>query len=187
MKKKLSVLLVLVLAVAISAYSVGGTYAKYTTTANYTGTANVAKWNIAMKSGDTTLTAGESFSIARTADTNVADERIAPGTTGTFNLQLDATNTEVAFGYTISFTVTNKPTNLKFYSDSSYQNEITATSDVYTVSSNTIGLADAKTTNDTIYWKWEFETTDGDATDTAEGIADQDMTVNVTLTATQVD
>ena len=47
MNKKLTVLSVLVLAIAMTAYSVAGTYAKYTTTQNGgSDSARVAKWKI---------------------------------------------------------------------------------------------------------------------------------------------
>jgi len=201
MKKKLSVLLVLVLAVAISAYSVGGTYAKYTTTANVSGSAQVAKWNIAFNNGSETITDGATFDLGRTLDSNVADKRIAPGTTGSFTFGVSSVGTEVSYSYLVSFTVNNKPSHLKFYSDNSYANEITADGNgVYSVVPATVVAVGASTPeNTTVYWKWDFEgidddTTDTineaqvyDSTDTTEGIASATMSVNATLTATQID
>lgn len=202
MKKKLSVLLVLVLAVAISAYSVGGTYAKYTSTIDVAGTATVAKWAIAMKQGETTLTNNSSFDLIATRkdtldgndEANVAASRIAPGTYGSFGLTVDGTGTEVDFTYTVSFTVTGKPANLKFYSDAAMNTEIVPneTTGVYSMMSDTIAnTAESKISTGTVYWKWVYETTDGDGADTANGIAGGEsgtaMVVNATVTATQVD
>ena len=205
MRGKLSVLAVLILAVAISAYSVGGTYAKYTTTANVTGTATVAKWAVAMKANDTTIEDGDTFDLSATildtdndaAETDVVTGLIAPGTYGEFSVEIDSTGTQVSYGYTVKFTVENAPTNIKFYSDNTYATEITADGDgKYTAVSDTVTVADAATAVNTvpIYWKWVYETADdqssvtaGDIADTTNGIAGASMNVNLTLTATQVD
>jgi len=199
MKKKLSVLLVLVLAVAISAYSVGGTYAKYTTTANVSGSAQVAKWAIAFSDGENTITDGTSFNLGITADANVVSDKIAPGTNGSFTFGVDSTGTEVSYNYLISFTVDNKPTNLKFYSDSAYTNEITAVNGVYTVVNTDVTLGSTVPANTTVYWVWEYDVDDDDTTtetneatvydsaDVTDGIAALEMTVNATLNATQID
>lgn len=193
MKKRMSILAVLVLAVAATAYSVSGTYAKYTSTAEVAGTAQVAKWAIVFKNGENTITDGATFNLGRTADTGVVNEKIAPGTTGSFNFGVNSTGTEVAFSYGISFTVADKPTHLKFYSDSTYSTEITPDgSGVYTVLATTnVAAGTAATPSQTVYWKWAFEddpsTVAYDGVDTTEGVAAATMTVNATLTATQLD
>ena len=193
MKKRMSILAVLVLAVTATAYFVSGTYAKYTSNADVSGSAQVAKWNVTFTDGSNTITDGATFSLGRTADTGVSgDTKIAPGTTGSFTFGVNAADTEVAFVYGISFTVENKPTYLKFYSDSEMTQEITATSGVYTVTANTnVAATDTVAETKTVYWKWVFEdetdATANDATDTTEGIAAATMTVNASLTATQLD
>ena len=198
MKKKLSILAVLLLAVTISAYSVGGTYAKYTTTANVTGTAPVAKWAIAMKSGGQEITT--TFDLVSTrkdtvdsnAEADVAAGKIAPGTYGNFALEVDGTGTEVSFNYGLTFTVTNMPTNLKFYSNADMTTEITATDGVYSITSGTVAVdAESKIAQSTVYWKWVYENAPGetanDEADTTNGLAAANMTVSATVTATQVD
>lgn len=194
MRKRLSILAVLLLAVAISAYSVGGTYAKYTTTANVTGKAPVAKWNVVMKANDTTVSENEEFILSSTiTETDGSDEsevvagKMAPGTRGSFSVELDASNTEVAFDYAISFTLEDAPTNVKFYSDDTYSTEISADSNVYSLAGDTVGLTDTKVINVPVYWQWAYETTNGDATDTSEGVTAADMLVHITYTATQAD
>ena len=54
MKKRLSILAVLLLAITVTAYSVSGTYAKYTSNAAGTSTARVAKWAFQINDNDVT-------------------------------------------------------------------------------------------------------------------------------------
>ena len=203
MKKKLSILAVLLLAVTISAYSVGGTYAKYTTTASVTGTAPVAKWAVALKSGNTVFNGTTTtFDLIGTrkdtkddaAETDVVADKIAPGTYGDFALEVDGTNTEVTYNYSISFTVANPPANLKFYSDEDMTSELTAVNDVYSLDGTVAHDAASKDNTLQVYWKWAYEVGEGaeaiatnDGVDTELGTTPVSMVVTATLTATQVD
>ena len=82
MKKKLTVLAVLFLSIAISAYSVAGTYAKYTTSSDtVTSKARVAKWGLSFEDS-----VDDTVNIFAHSDANVVDNDadgtyvIAPGT-----------------------------------------------------------------------------------------------------------
>ena len=195
MKKKLSILAVLLLAVAISAYSVGGTYAKYTTTANVTGSAPVAKWAFEVTANGEAV-GTENFDLSTTiydtngdaAETDVAEGYIAPGTYGSFDVELDGTGTQVSYTYGVTFTLGDAvPTNIKFYSDEDRQQEIEPVNGVYTAASGTVLVGGTQVNGATIYWMWDYETTDGDADDTADGEAAEPMLVNISFTATQAD
>lgn len=88
-----TVLIVLLLIVTIASL-VLATYAwaKYTSTTNGTATANVAKWNVSFDENMSTFTGSY---------THVTDGTIAPGTNGTFVVEVIPGNTEVCFDYTI--------------------------------------------------------------------------------------
>ena len=49
---------------------------------------------------------------------NVEKNKIASGTQGHFDLELDGRESEVAIDYDIKVAINEKPTNLKFYVDS---------------------------------------------------------------------
>ena len=118
-KKNAILLLVLLLLVAISASYIAGTYAKYTSEIkNNNGTATVAKWAFDTDNTAQTLT----INLAETYDeSTLVDGKIAPGTQGSFNIALSNENSEVGVDFTIKInSITDKPTNLKFYKDSSY-------------------------------------------------------------------
>ena len=93
MKKKTTIFAFLLLAVVLTGVGVMGTYARYQTSQSGTGTANVAKWDVALKQGTNALTSN--FTLALTYDTNefVADNVIAPGrgASGALNVELGGT------------------------------------------------------------------------------------------------
>ena len=196
-KNRTTRLIVLVLFLAIvTAVIISGTFAKYTTSVNGTGSATVAKWSVALKADGADFTEGKTFTLADTTlHDKVVDGKIAPGTDGSFSLAIDATGSEVAIHYVLEISsLSNVPTNLKFYKDSiATENEISVADSKFTIEGD-IALADVGTeVTLPIFWAWPYETgavTDGvaagDTADTTDGIAAKDMTFNVKLTATQV-
>ena len=168
-----SVLLVVIL---LTTCAISATFAKYTATGSGKDTASVAKWEV--KFGDDKLAADTmKFNLFDTiTNTNptagvaksVADNVIAPGTKGEFTVALSNAS-EVAAKYTVAFdTPDNTP--LVF---TVVDAELTGTMEI------------GGTANVTIKWEWPFETTNGDAADTA--FAGSSVEVGVTVTAEQVD
>ena len=86
-------LIVLLLIVTIASL-VLATYAwaKYTTTESGSATAQVANWDVSFTSADDTFTGTYS---------HVVTGKIAPGTTGTFDVTVNPGDTEVCFNYTM--------------------------------------------------------------------------------------
>ena len=182
--KKMSLtIVVLLLVVGVTAGYVASTYAKYTSDlGTKNGTATVAKWAFTSENQSKTL----QINLDETYDENtLVANRIAPGTAGSFSITLSNEQSEVGVDYVLDIgTATNVPTNLKFYSDNTYTTEITNTKRV------TGTLAPGATgENVTIYWKWEYETTNGDAADNTAGTnaasGNAAMTVPITITGTQ--
>lgn len=179
----------------ISTCLVGGTLAKYTSEVTGTGNAIAAKWNVAFKSGDNaetaTQTQTEDFDFADLKDTRskantlVKDGTIAPGSTGVFAVEIDGTDTEVAYDYKITLTTNLKNIPIKFYSDKLMTKEITSGTPL----TGTVDVDAAnKKTSQPIYWKWVTASTDGDISDTTVGkdtAANRQGTFTVKLEATQ--
>lgn len=69
------------------------------------------------------------------------------GTQGSFNMNLDFSNITAPKNYKIYFNSDDVSSGLHFYTDSSYQNEITNINGTYNGSTNPI--------NNTIYWKYD--------------------------------
>ncbi len=182
-KKKNSLLLIiLLLFVVLTGGYVASTYAKYTSTiTGNNGTATVAKWDFEDDNQATTLTIALDQTV--NASTLVAN-RIAPGTSGSFQVALKNTDTEVGVDFVVALgAITGKPTNLKFYKDSSYSTELTPGTSTIT---GQLAAKDGTGVNVPIYWKWDYETANGDATDTSDGEAAASLTIALTITGTQV-
>ena len=176
--------LLLITAIVFSMYA----YAKYKTTLTGKGTATGAKWSFKVN-GQTQTIPDIDLATKMKKVNNVAENKLAPGTEGSFELNLDATGSEVAIDYNIKLIVTEKPTNLRFYTDSSYTKEITSTDGVMNVS-GVMSLEEIKTIQTkTIYWKWAYQTgtaandiVANDKIDTADSKKSVTMTITVTGT-----
>lgn len=188
-KKRNSLLLmVLLLLIVITGLYVVGTYSKYTAEVSGNGNATVAKWDFENDNAITTI----NIDLEENYDeTILSNNRIAPGTAGSFDINLVNTHSEVGVDFTVALgSVTNAPTNIKFYKDSSYTTELTPGTSTIT---GQLEAEDAVGKTVTIYWKWEYETgtvTDGiatgDSADTANGKSGSELTIPVTVKGIQI-
>ena len=186
-KKSMFVILLLLL-VGVSSIYVARTYAKYIGEAEGTGSAVVAKWAFE----DDNATAINNISLEGTADVStLSDGKIAPGTSGSFAINVNNENSEVGVDFTISMgTITDKPTNLKFYKDANHTTEFVPGTTTIT---GQLAAEDATGVDVTLYWAWEYETgtvTDGvatgDAVDTQAGEAATSLSIPITIKGVQV-
>lgn len=199
--KKNKVLLLGIITVFVAIFSltlVSGTWAKYTSTVSGTDTAKVAKWAWKVHDADLTLgttTGSFEFKLFDTVldtangntDTDVKTGTgtpiIAPGTKGSF--ELEVTNaSEVNGTLKVELEQRDATVPLKFSTNGT---DYVSLAELNTSLESTAFGFDATETI-TIYWMWAFEGAEGtDATDTTLGIAGATVTVNATLTFTQVD
>ena len=114
--------LALIVAIILSMYA----YSKYTSTLTGNGTSTVAKWSFKVN-GQTQTIPDIELGETMDAHNNVVTPKLAPGTSGHFDLILDGSGSEVAIDYNIKLAITQKPTNLKFYLDDKYQTPISET------------------------------------------------------------
>lgn len=117
MKKARNILVVTLMLLSVLSFgSVANTYAKYTSTANLSDTAKVAKWDIELSDGTNTQKiweAGTTINIFDHTDPHTLSsvtvdgkttKIIAPGTAGSVNISKKITNkSDVDVKYTISF------------------------------------------------------------------------------------
>lgn len=202
---KLAVLLLALTMIAIM--FVSGTFAKYTSQVSGSDSVVVAKWSIGVITGSTTTEIAVSpsptisFDLFDTikdsdgssAENDVTATKIAPGTTGSFSLQLQ-NSSEVTAKYGITYTVTNTDNvPLKFSTDggSTWSTDLSSLNVDISAASSQIAIG-ATTTAQTVQWKWDYYVDAAtDANDTALGIAAQtsapQVTVSATITVEQVD
>ena len=193
--KLVKVFLIALLIVMVGLILVSGTYAKYTTTFTGSDTATVAKFKV---SSNTTAETFDLFKTAKevdgtTADAEVVNGKVAPGTGGKFDIQL-TNDSEVKVHYAISLKETN---------ESNIPIEYSLDGTTYVTAANfaSISAADlaigSTTQKVSVYWRWAFEgkdstnykTTQTDTTDYTLGTASTAPTVKVEVSTvfTQVD
>ena len=99
-KSKYLVLLLLLLVVCSGLV----TYALFRTNKSGNATVNAARWNIVFKNGETEIEDNFNIQLSNATWTNelgnVASGKIAPGSSATFYITIDATNTETSVDYT---------------------------------------------------------------------------------------
>ena len=197
-KSSMMVRLVAVLAVTMmfTMCFVGGTFAKYTSSATGTDSATVAKWSFKVGETDIATTDTFTFDLFKTikdsdginneTEMNPVDGSIiAPGTQGSFDLVLTNAS-QVTAQYAIDYTVTNNndiPVKFSVDGGTTWTDDL---ADV-TASDSTKLAANSGTTTIKVQWKWDFNGSD-DSFDTALGIGGNAvLTVKAEVTATQVD
>lgn len=182
---------------------VGSTFAKYTSSATGSDTVTVAKWDIQMLDDEgNSVNIGvatentiqfDLFNTIKDYDTTTAEPdvkagKIAPGTGGSFTLEV-ANKSEVNAKYGVTFAVTNDaeiPLEFKV-NDGEWKTSLDAVSDV--------AIAMETGESDVIVsWRWAFErgTNDGEkvtnnAADTLDGVNAPSVTVEATIVVEQVD
>ena len=205
-KSSLMVRLVALLAVAMmfTMCFVGGTFAKYTSSATGSDSARVAKWafkvsnaNIVTENNFTfdlfNNTVKDSGGTSNETDMSPTDGTIiAPGTSGSFDIVLK-NESEVNATYAIDYTVTNTSNiPVKFSIDGTDWKD-----DIHQLNVSDISIAMGGSATVTVHWKWEFYVdSDKDTADTTLGknaaaatLPENAPTITVSakVTATQVD
>ena len=178
-KKKSLLVIVLSLLVGLTAAYVSSTYAKYTSTIDdNNGTVTVAKWAFASDNAAQDLT----INFTDTYDTStLVSGKIAPGTSGSFNIALVNTNTETGVDFTLTLKdATNVPTNLKFYADDTFTTEVALNGTI----TGQLAAGDSTGLSVPIYWKWAYES-GSDSADTADGEAAETLSIVMQLTGVQ--
>lgn len=185
------ILVLSITAVLVISLVAVASYAKYITTINASGNAQVGKWNFRVNDSDNE-NSGE-INLGRksyTANT-ISDGIIAPGTSGEFTIKVDATGTKTGVNYTVGFNnINNKPTNLYFkMGESKYY-------DFESLSSALVGTINAddnqKVKEINIGWAWDYETERNggvdanDKIDTIDGKSANSFSFDIAVTGTQM-
>ena len=170
-KQNLSFMLLVILLISvilcISSFGIA-TWARYRSVTGSNVEAQIAKWSFKVNGEEEQFA---DIDLADTIDfTHVTTDKIAPGTYGSFDLDIDARGSEVSLDYYINISVNEKPTNLKFYSDSGYTTPITISADnkIYLDGEFLISNSPMQEVR-TIYWKWDYRTESLPSTSVLQG------------------
>ena len=96
-KNKVMRLIVALIVIAVALFFISGTYSRYSTTGAGNASIDVAKWSVAIKKGDTSLTSTTQNLTFTVQDNDyVVSNKIAPATTATADIDVYLEGTEVA-------------------------------------------------------------------------------------------
>lgn len=177
------------LAGIVAGVFINNTFSKYINKVSGDGETEIAKWSFKVNQET------EEFATIKLADTydktTLLNGKIAPGTKGSFDLIIDATDSEVGVKYEVDFLEeTNKPTNLIFKSGNK---TVSTIEELESVLTDTINANDTnKVRTLSINWEWPYETgtesqiLNNDKVDTNEGLQALDYSFDVVVTGTQV-
>ena len=191
MTKKKKIVIVLAILAALCILFIGGkTFSKYITEVKGVGTASVAKWNFKVNGTEEEI---QTINLASTINNEtLANNKIAPGTSGNFEIRIDGSNAEVGIDYKIEFlNEKNLPQNLIFkYNGKSYDSIVKLNE----VLNGKINANDEqKQKSFEINWEWPYETgvseteiAKNDKIDTENGKSNLNYTFDVLVTGTQV-
>ena len=169
---------------------VGGTFARYVSTASLSDTVTVAKWDVQLDANTLDYTETATFDFTETwkdsdgnTEEDVMSKYLAPGTKGSFDLLVE-NKSDVTAEYKIEFNfsaLNDLPLNI------TYKLNGTETTAAALATFTQIAMTSGSATI-TVEWEWPFEAVDPntDAKDTALGLAGGNFALSATLTARQV-
>ena len=189
-KKKTALLVICVLLAIIISFIGGKTFSKYVSEVKGTGTAEIANWVFKVNGKEDVV---QNVNLLSTYNNEtLINNKVAPGTSGSFNIVVDATGSEVGIDYVIQFlNESEKPQNLIFiYDDKQY----TTIQDLEKDLSGTINANDEnKIRTITINWEWQYETGENaneinqnDIVDTNNAKQLENYTFDIHVNGTQV-
>ena len=191
-KKKKIIIAVLFLALLIVCAIIGikQSYAKSTTQVKGNGIAMVSKWDFKVNGEQTQMKSVSLNSTNRQA--TIADGKIAPGTSGFFEIIVDSSEAETGISYETKFlNETKKPTNLIFKCGNIKSKNL---KDLEQVLKGNIEVQNEDRIKIfTVEWEWPYETgntqaeiNNNDQIDTREGKELTNYTFDISVTGTQM-
>lgn len=190
MKKKVYAARLGVIALALTLVTtclMGSTLARYVTEVTGSATATVAKWSFKVNGQAEKFT----IDLGRTVytDTTIADKVIAPGTSGSFKIEIDGSGSEVGIDYEIK---------LKAAADTTFPDDMVFSTKAITDANlgenfskfietpveGSIDYSAAMKETVTIYWAWDFGENDT-ATANDNDYAGKSWEIGITVTGKQ--
>ena len=159
-KKKKIVIVIGIISSIIVAFIGGQSFSKYVSEIKGYGNAEIATWSFKVNGGTQEI---QTIKLVSTYNNEtLTQNKVAPGTQGSFDIVVDGSGSDVGIDYYIKFAnETTKPNNLKFiYNNQKYDN----ISQLENLLSGTINTQDEnKIKTYTIKWEWLYETGNDDA------------------------
>ena len=190
-KRKKVIIVSSILIIMLLAFIGGQAYAKYISQVRGNGIAEIATWSFKVNGQKEQV---QEIKLVSTYNSEtLVNNKIAPGTSGSFNIIVDATGSEVGIKYNIKFAEeSNKPQNLKFVYGGKEYDSIKQLGDE--LSGTIAANEEDKTRTINVQWKWNYETGSSaeqinanDIIDTNDAISIANYTFQEIVTGTQVE
>ena len=139
--------------------SIGVAFARYITRINGTTQAPIARWNFRVTAGSSENLQIDLADTRYLNDTTEVDRtKVAPGTKGAIQLNVDGSGSQVSLQYNIDMTLTQIPENLIFYEDEEMTTALLKENGKIHLDGY-FGASDTnKTATKNLYWQWKLET-----------------------------
>ena len=99
--KKKIVLIVAILSMIVVSFMGGQSFSKYVSQVKGYGQFDIAKWSFLVNGQESSM---NTIDLSSTCNNEtLIDNKIAPGTEGNFNIEIDATGSEVGIQYQVTF------------------------------------------------------------------------------------
>ncbi len=189
-KKRKMLITIGILLIILLSFVGGQVYSKYVARLKGEGIAQVATWRFKVNGQEEQV---QTINLQSNYNNGtLLNNKIAPGTSGKFDIVVDGTGSDVGIYYSINFTnEQNKPSNLKFTYNNIQYNSITELTSVLTgvINSN----EEEKKKTFTINWEWKYETgstneeiAQNDKIDTDDGKNISNYTFDVIVSGNQI-
>lgn len=191
MKKKTRIVLIIItVAVILTAFVGGQAYAKYMSKVTGNGVAEIACWNFKVNENEETI---QTISLNSTINNlTLAKGKVAPGTSGEFQIKVDATGSDTEVFFNVDFpNETRKPKNLRFIYNGEIYNSLAYLKNA--VGGCIYATDENKQRTITLGWEWPYETGTTDEEkqknnllDTKDAKEINDYTFDIVVTGTQL-
>lgn len=148
--KERNIILFVLVGMILSLVGLGGaSYSLYKSSPRGKTSGAIANWSFSVNGSHDTF----AIDLATNAR-NTLNGKLTPGSYGSFDINLDASSTDMDVNYKITFSnLKGKPANLNFYLDKNYVTEIDLVS---TQIDGVIKYNDKMIKTVTVYWKWDY-------------------------------
>lgn len=168
---------VLVLLIFVAVLLIPDSVSRYKNSKDGIGNIGIAKFKFTLNNSNNVV---QTIDLKDTMIENeYSNDYVVPGTTGDIALALDFSEMEVSTDYVITIGTCDLPNNLKLYTDSSLNNELTG------AINGRFSINDSTLITEHIYWKWEFET-DSIGNENDNLYKNHNISIPITINASQV-
>ena len=182
MKSKFKVLIVII-TLAFSLSIMSNTYSRYVADATGDVELTFAKWQILINNNDITDGLTKTISVTPTimANENVAANKLAPSSTGYFDIEIDPTNIETSFNYEINIPVIEDMPDLVI---TKYQIIVDNVSSEYTIENRTItgtfdyGVDEFEVFTIRVFFEW-YDMENDTMNDEADTLLSQEEVISI--------